>query len=101
MLKMIRNRIVGMMNRFRIDMSLMPRRAARDCGSSCVIVKVVKLRSSQSRHIPYASTVMSIQMSKPHPRTRDFEDAPFPARPPVQRVREWRGGRGAPCRYPA
>src|SRR5919198_382483 len=42
MLKTIRNRIVGMMKRLRIVMSLMPREAAREFGSSLVMTAVAK-----------------------------------------------------------
>jgi hypothetical protein len=42
MLKTIRNRIVGMMKRLRIEMSLRPRVAAREDVSSVVIIVVAK-----------------------------------------------------------
>ena len=42
MLKTIRKTIVGMMKRLRIDMSLKPREAARDFGSSVVMTAAVK-----------------------------------------------------------
>ena len=45
MLKMIRNRIVGMMNRLRICRSLMPRTPARERGSRSVAITTKRLQN--------------------------------------------------------